>query len=66
MEDIFVVQDEVTQQIVEALRVKLSPAEQDRLGGPSTRNMEAYDFTLRGRDLAWRFTPEANTEAPSD
>ncbi len=63
LEDIFAVQDEVTRHIVDALKVALTPDERQRMGGQGTADMEAYDLTLRGRDLAWRFTPGANAEA---
>ncbi|NIR27827.1 MAG: tetratricopeptide repeat protein [Gammaproteobacteria bacterium] len=63
LHDIFLVQDEVTQHIVEALRVRLSPDERDRIGAASTRNVEAYDFALRGRELLLRFTADTNAEA---
>ena len=63
MHDIFSVQDEVTQSIVEALRVRLSPQERGRVGGPSTTNVEAYDFALRGRELSLRFSADPNAEA---
>lgn len=51
MTDIFAVQDEVTRHIVDALRIKLQPAEQERLGGGRTQNVEAHDLFLRGREL---------------
>ncbi|MDP6427804.1 MAG: adenylate/guanylate cyclase domain-containing protein [Rhodospirillales bacterium] len=63
LEDIFAVQDEVARNIIEALQVTLNPDEQARLGGPGTDNLEAYDYLLRGRDLLYRFTPEATREA---
>lgn len=63
LDDIFLVQDEVTRNIVEALRVRLSPEERDRVHGPRTRNVEAYDFVLRGRELWLRWAPDANAEA---
>ena len=61
--DIFEVQDEVTRNIVDSLKVVLSPDEDARIGGKGTRNMEAYDIALRARDLIWRFTAETNAEA---
>jgi len=60
LEDIFAVQDEVTNKIVAALEVKLTEGEQDRLGRPLTKNIEAYDFYLRGRDHYDRATQESN------
>jgi len=49
--DIFAVQDDVTQRIVEALKITLSPAEKQRLADSETRNVVAYDCVLRGREF---------------
>ena len=49
--DLFAVQDEVTHQIVDALKLTLSPAEKARLTGGGTANIEAYDCYLRGREF---------------
>lgn len=49
--DIFAVQDEVTLQIVSALRVTLSPAEKARVVEYGTSNVAAHDAFLRGREL---------------
>jgi adenylate cyclase len=49
--DIFVLQDEVTRRIVDALKVTLGPAERTRLANGRTRNVEAHDYFLRGREL---------------
>jgi adenylate cyclase len=49
--DIFEVQDDVTQRIVDALKVTLSPAEKARLAESGTPNIDAYDCYLRGREL---------------
>jgi adenylate cyclase len=63
LQDIFALQDEVTQKIVTALEVKLTPGEQERLGQPLTNNFEAYDYYLRGLEYQLRFTKEANVQA---
>ena len=49
--DIFDVQDDVTRQIVGALKVTLSDAEKSRIAGGSTTNAEAHDLFLKGREL---------------
>jgi adenylate cyclase len=49
--DIFAVQDEVTQRIVEALKVKLTPSEAASLGAGGTTNFKAHDHLLRAREL---------------
>lgn len=48
--DIFAVQDEVTRCIVDALKVKLTPAEEDRIGLVPTNSIDAHDLFLRGRE----------------
>ena len=53
--DIIALQDTIAQQIVEGLRVELSPAEQDKIATASTQNPAAYEQYLRGRDLFARF-----------
>ena len=49
--DLFAVQDDVTRRIVEALKVTLSPAEEMRIADSGTRNIDAYDCFLRGREF---------------
>jgi len=53
--DIFAVQDEVTQQIVAALRVTLQPAERVLLTSNRTHSVEAHDAFLLGRELLMGF-----------
>ena len=61
--DIFAVQDDVTAHIVSALELNLSRGDRQNIAVERTNNQEAYDCFLRGRELWWRFTPEANREA---
>ena len=61
--DIFAVQDDVTSHIVSALALNLSRGDRQSIAVERTNNQEAYDCFLRGRELWWRFTPEANREA---
>ena len=49
--DIFAVQDELTQEIISALKIKLSAPEKARVTGGGTTNVDAHDFFLRGREL---------------
>ena len=64
LEDIFAVQDDVTEKIVHALEVQLAggavPA-----GGKPTSNLEAYDCVLRGRAQYRLFTGVGNAAARS-
>src|SRR6266508_41510 len=62
--DIIAVQDTIAQQIVEGLRLELSPAEQVGLARPSTQDAAAYEQYLRGHDLISRFI--FRTTAPED
>ncbi len=51
LDDIFAVQDDVTRNIVAALKVTLTPTEQNRLVHRGTSNIDAYDAFARGRDF---------------
>jgi adenylate cyclase len=61
--DIFAVQDDVTRQIVGALAVNLNADDRQRLSFEHTRNAEAYDCFLRGRELWHRLTEATNIAA---
>jgi adenylate cyclase len=50
LNDIFALQDEISQAIVKALRVKLLPAEKEAIGQRGTGNVEAYNLYL----MAWQ------------
>ena len=63
LEDIFAVQDEVTQRIVAELKVKLTPAERSARAPRGKVNPEAYDYVMRARACVLLFTPEAAKEA---
>lgn len=54
MEDVFAVQDEIASKIASALRITLSPQEQQALAAKPTENLHAYDLYLRGRNFARR------------
>ncbi len=58
--DIFAVQDDVTQRIVEALKIKLTPREMSMISGAGTKNIEAHNCYLRARELL--ATPNMNRE----
>jgi adenylate cyclase len=61
--DIFALQDEVTQQIVSALKVQLTQGEQERLGHAQTNNVEAYEYFLRGLEYHTHRAQETNVKA---
>jgi len=56
MQDVFEVQDEIARKIAEALRITLSPQEQEALAAKPTENLQAYDLYLRGKSYARRLT----------
>jgi non-specific serine/threonine protein kinase len=56
MADVFEVQDEIARKIAEALRVQLSPQEQEALAVKPTESLQAYDLYLRGKSFARRLT----------
>jgi serine/threonine-protein kinase len=53
--DIITVQDTISRQIVEGLRVRTSSTEQERLVKTPTENAEAYESYLKGRTLLYKF-----------
>ncbi|MGZ8847095.1 MAG: protein kinase domain-containing protein [Pyrinomonadaceae bacterium] len=53
--DIINVQDTITQEICDGLRLELSADEKDRLERGKTANAEAYEEYLRGRDCLARY-----------
>ena len=63
--DIFAVQDELTREIIAALKVKLTPEKKERLIRKNKIDEEAYDFFMRGRERAWLNTRSGNVEARS-
>jgi len=63
--DIFDLQDEVAQKIVDALEIRLTKGEQETLGRTPTHNLEAYDCFLKGGAYFMRTTKEANAQARS-
>jgi serine/threonine protein kinase/Tfp pilus assembly protein PilF len=56
--DIFVVQDEISNEISEKLRIKLTRAEKKQLTKRYTENVEAYGLYLKGRHHWNRWTEE--------
>ena len=49
LKDVFAIQDDIAQSIVDALQVTLTPKERRALQYVATSNPEAYDYYLRGR-----------------
>jgi adenylate cyclase len=63
LEEIFAVQDEVTQSIVATLPGLLEQADARRAERKHTENMTAYDHVMRGNQYLNRLTPEDNVNA---
>ena len=49
LDDIFELQDEVTEQIVEALKISLLPEEQKAISQVPTASLDAYEMYLKGK-----------------
>ena len=63
LEDIFLVQDEVTRKIVQTLEVTLTGGEKARRQDRGKVNGEAYDYLMRGKACILRFNAAALAEA---
>ncbi len=61
--DIFAVQDDLTRQIVSVLAVTLTPESLRQNRRRLTGNLDAYEYVLRGRELAWLHKRETGDEA---
>jgi len=61
MDDIFGLQDKITQKIVAALAVKLAKGEQEHLASRETSNIAAYDAFLKGMDYLNRQSRSSKT-----
>ena len=63
LEDVFEVQDEISENIVKALQVTLSPKEKKAIQRQAPVNIQAYEYYLRGRGLYHRATKKAHDRA---
>jgi adenylate cyclase len=61
--ELFALQDEIRQKIVFALKVKLTPEEQERFRSAPTNNLEAYDSLLHGGESVLRALYERKKDA---
>jgi non-specific serine/threonine protein kinase len=55
LEDVFAIQDEISSAIVNALQLKLTPQEQQRLSEHPIDNVKAYEYYLRSDREVMRF-----------
>ena len=61
--DIFTLQDQITENVVAALAVTLTRAEEKRALGKETQDLQAYDYVLRGNAYHQHMTKEDNLKA---
>ena len=57
LDDVFALQDEISQAIVAALKLKLLPEEKKAIENRGTTNVEAYDLYIRARALHATLAP---------
>jgi len=63
LNDIFMVQDELTLEIIRALQIRLGPEKRQQLTRTSDVSIEAHNLFLRGREQAYKTTTEDNRMA---
>src|SRR5262249_19100099 len=56
VQDVFELQDEIARKIATALRITLTPQEQEALADKPTENLQAYDLYLRAKSHVRRLT----------
>ncbi|NIM65446.1 MAG: protein kinase [Candidatus Latescibacteria bacterium] len=59
LEDVFAIQEEIAENIVRALEIELNEKEKDVLEKPAAKDVEAYDFYLRGRKYFYQSKRES-------
>ena len=59
LEDVFDIQEKVSRSIVDALKLKLSPKEDQRIAQRPIDNVHAYECYLKARQEIFRFTEDA-------
>jgi serine/threonine protein kinase/cytochrome c-type biogenesis protein CcmH/NrfG len=59
VKDVFAIQDEIAQNIVQALEVTLTSEERQSIQSPATTDVEAYDYYLRGRRFYYQYRRKA-------
>jgi adenylate cyclase len=63
LREIFAVQDQITEQIVSALAIKLTPAERQYLARADTKDLQAYEHFLKGQEQFFRYAKASNQVA---
>jgi serine/threonine-protein kinase len=60
---IFELQEEISSEMTDALRLRLTGDQKERLAKPATRKVDAYQAFLKGRHLMNKRTPQSFVEA---
>jgi TolB-like protein len=63
LDDLFMVQDEITKKIITALNVELTQGEQARTIAKGTDNLEAYLMVMQAREYIYQHNVESNASA---
>ena len=63
LKDVFAVQEEIARRITRAMAVQLTNEEEKHMGRPYTSSEVAWEYFMRGAELARRFTPKDNAHA---
>jgi TolB-like protein len=58
LDDVFDIQEKVSREIAEALKVKLNSEEDKEIATHSIQNIQAFESFLKARSEIWRFTEE--------
>ena len=66
LDDVFELQDRITQEIVTALEIELTEGEQVRIWRQRTGNPQVYEHFHKGRVLYMRFSKDANRQAKTE
>ena len=56
LDDVFDIQEKLSRHIVEALRLRLTPDEDERIAERPIRDVRAYEYYLLARQQIWSFT----------
>lgn len=63
--DLFAIQDEISRSIATTLWSAIDIAEEQRAKQKNVRQMQAYDYVLKARNVWFKWTQESNVEAGS-
>ena len=61
--DVFEIQEQISRQIVDALRLRLTPADEHRIADRPIKDVRAYEYYLLARQHAWGLTEASLDQA---